>query len=98
MSEEINKIFEQWKQFLSWCYENNDKTTEIHRDNLEKVMAYTRQLENKKKEAREYIDKHAKWDYSGGTLEEHSAEWYDLDITVSMLIRELLEILDKENK
>ena len=46
MSEEINKIFEQWKQFLSWCYENNDKTTEIHRDNLEKVMEYTEKLQN----------------------------------------------------
>ena len=54
MSEEINKIFEQWKQFLSWCYENNDKTTEIHRDNLERVMTYTRQLENIIKEVREY--------------------------------------------
>ena len=57
MSEEINKIFEQWKQFLSWCYENNDKTAEIHRDNLEKVMAYTRQLENIIKEVRGYIEK-----------------------------------------
>ena len=66
MSEEINKIFEQWKQFLSWCYENNDKTTEIHRDNLEKVMAYTRQLENIIKEVREYIEKMEKlhFDYS----------------------------------
>lgn len=42
MNKEVNGIFEQWKQFLSWCYENNDKTTEIHRDNLERVMAYTR--------------------------------------------------------
>ena len=62
MSEEVNKIFEQWKQFLSWCYENNDKTTEIHRDNLEKVMEYTEKLEtqlqqkeNIIKEVREYI-------------------------------------------
>ena len=55
MNDEINKIFEQWKQFLSWCYENNDKTTEIHRDNLERVMAYTRQLENIIKEVREEI-------------------------------------------
>lgn len=55
MSEEINKIFEQWKQFLSWCYENNDKTTEIHRDNLERVMTYTRQLENIIKEVREEL-------------------------------------------
>ena len=56
MSEEINEIFKQWKQFLSWCYENNDKTTEIHRDNLEKVMAYTRQLENIIKEVREKVN------------------------------------------
>ena len=56
MSEEINKIFEEWKQFLSWCYENNDKTTEIHRDNLERVMEYTRHLENIIKEVREYCD------------------------------------------
>ena len=56
MSEEINKIFEEWKQFLSWCYENNDKTTEIHRDNLERVMEYTRHLENIITEVREYCD------------------------------------------
>ena len=64
MSEEINKIFEQWKQFLSWCYENNDKTTEIHRDDLERVMAYTRQLENIIKEVREYIEMHTPSDKS----------------------------------
>jgi len=60
-----------------------------------------KKLDNKEniiKEVREYIDEHAKWDYSGGTWEEHSAEWHDLDVTVSMFIRELLEILDKENK
>ena len=56
MDKEVNKIFEQWEQFLSWCYENNDKTTEIHRDNLEKIMAYTRQVENIIKEVREYLD------------------------------------------
>ena len=61
MNKEINKIFEQWRQFLSWCYENNDKTTEIHRDNLERVMAYTRQLENIIKEVREYIKDNAYW-------------------------------------
>ena len=67
MSEEVNKIFEQWKQFLSWCYENNDKTTERHRDNLEKVMEYTEKLEtqlqqkeNIIKEVREYIEAHIK--------------------------------------
>lgn len=92
MSEEINKIFEQWKQFLSWCYENNDKTTEIHRDNLEKVMEYTEKLqnqlqqkENKEKELREYIKQN---------------EFY-LDYKTGACIKgvmPLLEILDKENK
>lgn len=62
MSEEINKIFEQWKQFLSWCYENNDKTTEIHRDSLERVMAYTRQLENIIKEVRDTLEEYSKTD------------------------------------
>lgn len=73
MNKEVNGIFEQWKQFLSWCYENNDKTTEIHRDNLERVMAYTRQLENIIKEVREIV----KWaykedEYQGGiyTIEQ----------------------------
>ena len=57
MNNEIKEIFKQWKQFLSWCYENNDKTTEIHRDNLERVIAYTRQLENIIKEVRECLNK-----------------------------------------
>ena len=61
MNREIDEIFKQWKQFLSWCYETNDKTTEIHRDNLEIVMAYSRQLESIIKEVREYIEE--KYDY-----------------------------------
>ena len=61
MSEEINKIFEQWKQFLSWCYENNDKTTEIHRDNLEKVMEYTEKLQNQLQQKENIINEFDKW-------------------------------------
>ena len=87
MSEEINKIFEQWKQFLSWCYENNDKTTEIHRDNLEKVMEYTEKLQNQLqqkdniiKEVREYISK---------VPTKKGTEGYRIGI---------LGILDKESK
>ena len=82
MNREINEIFKQWKQFLSWCYESNDKTTEIHRDNLERVMAYTRQLENTIKEAREYIQ-----DRYDGEVLTHT---FDKDN-----VKELLEILDK---
>ena len=87
MNEEINKIFEQWKQFLSWCYENNDKTTEIHRDNLERVMAYTRQLENIIKEVREYIKKEQEKDYVICD--------YDIELTSKDLYNDILEILDK---
>lgn len=88
MNKEINEIFEQWKQFLFWCYENNDKTTEIHRDDLERVMTYTRQLENIIKEVREYIEEH---------LER---EYFDYDILEANTIynRDLykvLKILDK---
>lgn len=90
MSEEINKIFEQWKQFLSWCYENNDKTTEIHRDNLEKVMEYTEKLENQLqqeenilKEAREYIEPIVELDN-------------DIMLKGKML-KPVLEILDKRS-
>lgn len=93
MSEEINKIFEQWKQFLSWCYENNDKTTEIHRDNLEKVMEYTEKLQNQLqqkeniiKEVREYIENNKQY----AELEDYgkNGEYYIDEIG-------LLEILDK---
>ena len=86
MSEEINKIFEQWKQFLSWCYENNDKTTEIHRDNLERVMTYTRQLENIIKEVRKKLIK---------SKEYQAVKSLGFNSKMSVLI-ELEEILDKE--
>lgn len=96
MSEDINKIFEEWKQFLSWCYENNDKTTEIHRDNLERVMTYTRQLENIIKEVREYIENNdlyeQDYDYD---YEENLVVGPPSDETARKI---LLEILDKENK
>ena len=88
MNEDINKIFEQWKQFLSWCYENNDKTTEIHRDDLKRVMAYTRQLENIIKEVRENINKKL----------NINSDYVDYDFGTELLTQELLEILDKENK
>ena len=98
MSEEIKEIFEQWKQFLSWCYENNDKTTEIHRDDLEKVMAYTRQLENIIKEVRDFVES---MEYCG--QEDY---FYDLkakdecgnDNTFNDSKYKLLEILDKESE
>ena len=94
MSEEINKIFEQWKQFLSWCYENNDKTTEIHRDDLERVMAYTRQLENIIKEAREYIKD--KWEME---LKDSMEDFLDHDELIDRKrLLHILEILDKEGK
>ena len=85
MNEEINKIFEQWKQFLSWCYENNDKTTEIHRDSLERVMAYTRQLENIIKEVSEIL-KEGLEQFDTRRREEIYAEQY---------FENALEILDK---
>ena len=94
MSEEINEIFEQWKQFLSWCYENNDKTTEIHRDSLERVMAYTRQLENIIKEAREYIKD--KWEME---LKDSMEDFLDHDELIDRKrLLHILEILDKEGK
>ena len=85
MNREIDEIFKQWKEFLSWCYETNDKTTEIHRDNLERVMAYTRQLENIIKEAIEYMEDNSK---------------ISLDDTISIInfYRQLLEILKGSDK
>ena len=88
MSEEINKIFKEWKQFLSWCYENNDKTTEIHRDDLERVMAYTRQLENIIKEVREYIESYI--NQFNGVYPPVDMRYLDLN--------KVLKILDKEGK
>lgn len=88
MNKEIDEIFKQWKEFLSWCYETNDKTTEIHRDNLERVMAYTRQLENIIKEVREYIKQ------TGQYLED--IKRFKVDVLEPDYLN-LLEILDKEN-
>ena len=84
MNREIDEIFKQWKEFLSWCYETNDKTTEIHRDNLERVMAYTRQLESIIKEVREEME-NAK--HISVSDEYHIVEHE----------KKLLEILEKEN-
>ena len=81
MNREIDEIFKQWKQFLSWCYENNDKTTEIHRDDLERVMVYTRQLENIIKEVREYI--------------EHKASIRECYMINGNEYKDILAILDK---
>ena len=48
---DIKELFEEWKQFLSWCYENNDKTVEIHRDKLKWTMNYITNLQEKYEEA-----------------------------------------------
>ena len=45
MNEEIKEIFKEWKQFLSWCYENNDKTVEIHRDKVKYIIDYITNLQ-----------------------------------------------------
>lgn len=47
MNEEIKEILDEWKKFLSWCYENNDKTIEIHRDKAEKIIDYITNLQQK---------------------------------------------------
>jgi len=44
---DMQELFKEWKQFLSWCYENNDKTVEIHRDKLKYTMDYITNLEKK---------------------------------------------------
>ena len=41
----IEELFDEWKRFLSWCYENNDKTVEIHRDKLKWTMDYITNLQ-----------------------------------------------------
>lgn len=88
----MKRTYEEWLKY----YENATKEQVIF-----DMMLDMQELENLHsiiKEVREYIDEHAKWDYSGGTEENHIAEWYDLDITSSMFIGELLEILDKEKQ
>lgn len=92
MSEEINKIFEQWKQFLSWCYENNDKTTEIHRDNLEKVMEYTEKLQNQLQQKENIIKEVREYIYKNSFDEERKAIIDELWVNE---IKDILEILDK---
>ena len=97
----VNKSIVNYSIFKK--LEDKEEIEMIYRDNdihyLENFVKEQdkklQQKENIIKEVREYIDEHAKWDYSGGTWEEHSVEWYDLDVTVSMFIKELLEILDK---
>ena len=44
----IEELFDEWKRFLSWCYENNDKTVEIHRDKLKWVMDYITNLQDER--------------------------------------------------
>ena len=65
---------------------NNDKTTEIHRDDLERVMAYTRQLENIIKEVREYIESYI--NQFNGVYPPVDMRYLDLN--------KLLDMLDKE--
>ena len=45
MTNEIKEILDEWKKFLSWCYENNEKTIEIHRDNVKKILDYITNLQ-----------------------------------------------------
>ena len=49
MNNEIKEILDEWKKFLSWCYENNDKTVEIHRDKLEYIIDYITNLQKTNK-------------------------------------------------
>lgn len=49
MKEEIKEILKEWKQFLSWCYKNNDKTVELHRDNVKLIIDYITNLQAKVK-------------------------------------------------
>ena len=106
MKNELKSIFKYLLDFTIHPEQyNNDMVALLKVEQVIELLNYigilNKQLQQKEniiKEVREYIDEHAKWDYSGGTWEEHSVEWYDLDVTVSMFIKELLEILDKENK
>ena len=53
---EIDEIFNEWKTFLSWCYENNDKTVEIHRDKIEYVMNYITNLQKENQSLKEKLN------------------------------------------
>ena len=57
MNKEVNEIFDEWKRFLSWCYETNDKTVEIHRDKLKYIMDYTTNLQQENKQYESDISK-----------------------------------------
>lgn len=50
---DIKELFDEWKRFLRWCYENNDKTVEIHRDKLKWVMDYITNLKEKNERLKE---------------------------------------------
>lgn len=54
--KELKEIFNEWEQFLSWCYENNDKTIEIHRDKAKYVMNYIRNLQSNWNSLREWLE------------------------------------------
>ena len=58
MNKEVNEIFDEWKRFLSWCYETNDKTVEIHRDKLKYVMDYTTNLQQENKQLQNKISEY----------------------------------------
>jgi hypothetical protein len=66
---EINELFNEWKTFLSWCYENNDKTVEIHRDKIEYVMNYITNLQNENENLKKEIE-HYKIMFSSYFYEE----------------------------
>lgn len=53
---DIKELFEEWKQFLSWCYENNDKTVEIHRDKLKWTMNYITNLQEENQKLKEQLN------------------------------------------
>ena len=54
--KELEYIFKEWKQFLSWCYENNDKTLEIYIDKVKYVMNYTSKLQSNWNSLREWLE------------------------------------------
>ena len=56
MTNEIKEILDDWKKFLSWCYENNDKTIEIHRDNVKKILDYITNLQEEIARLNKIID------------------------------------------
>ena len=83
----MNELFEEWKQFLSWCYENNDKTVEIHRDKLKWVMDYITNLQGR-------IDKAISLLKEAGCYDEETKEFCD---DVWEELPDLLNILQGED-